>query len=158
MMGVSFTLPSMWDSMIFPFYFKAKIKSIIKLVINQQVASSCEWLGEDHLEKGGTKLAPHSLSHIRPTHSTHAHAPQATWHPPLGTKAAKVGCHVVLVLGSHAQQAQQACGLLLLLASTPSMLVRAAAAGLVPRPALLGSKQWPSHAAASCCGLARLAC
>lgn len=94
-MGVSFALPSMWDTLIFPFYFKAKIKLIIKLVINQQVASSCEWLGEDHLEKGGTKLAPHSLSHIRPTHSTHTHAPQATWHPPLGTKAAKVGCHVV---------------------------------------------------------------
>ena len=53
MMGVSFTLPSMWDSMIFPFYFKAKIKLIIKLVINQQVARSCEWLGEDHLVKGG---------------------------------------------------------------------------------------------------------
>ena len=66
MMGVSFTLPSMWDSMIFPFYFKAKIKLIIKLVINQQVASSCEWLGEDHLEKGGTKLAPHSLPHLVP--------------------------------------------------------------------------------------------
>ena len=96
MMGVSFTLPSMWDSMIFPFYFKAKIKLIIKLVINQQVASSCEWLGEDHLEKGGTKLAPHSLSHNRPPHSTHTQGPLATWHPPLGTKAAKVGCHVLL--------------------------------------------------------------
>src|SRR6185437_11842573 len=54
------------------------------------------WLGEDHLEKGGTKLAPHSLSHNRPPHSTHTQGPQATWHPPLGTKAAKVGCHVLL--------------------------------------------------------------
>src|SRR6187397_1677372 len=140
MMGVSFTLPSLWDSMIFPFYFKAKIKLIIKLLINQQVASSCEWLGEDHLEKGGTKLASHSLSHNRPPHSTHTQGPQATWHPPLGTKAAKVGCHVLLSV-----------------AATPSMLVRAAA-GLVPWLALLGSKQWPSHAAASCGELARLAC
>lgn len=147
MMGVSFTLPSMWDSMIFPFYFKAKIKLTIKLVINQQVASSCEWLGEDHLEKGGTKLAPHSLSHNRPPHSPHTQGPQATWHPPLGTKAAKVGCHVLLSVAATPSKP-----------SKPSTRMRAAAAGLVPWPALLGSKQWPSHAAASCGELARLAC
>ena len=123
MMGVSFTLPSMWDSMIFPFYFKAKIKSIIKLVINQQVASSCEWLGEDHLEKGGTKLAPHSLSHNRPPHSTHTQGPQATWHPPLGTKAAKVGCHVLLSVAATP--------------SKPSTRMRAASRCWPARPACL---------------------
>ena len=127
MMGVSFTLPSMWDSMIFPFYFKAKIKSIIKLVINQQVASSCEWLGEDHLEKKGTKLAPHSLSHNRPPHSTHTQGPLATWHPPLGTKAAKVGCHVLLSVAATP--------------SKPSTCMRAAAA----------AGQHAQHACAGCC-------
>lgn len=143
MMGVSFALPSMWDTLIFPFYFKAKIKLIIKLVINQQVASSCEWLGEDHLEKGGTKLAPHSLSHIRPTHSTHTHAPQATWHPPLGTKAAKVGCHVVLSVAAYAQQAQQAphlhAGCCCCWPACPACLC-GLAAGLVPWLATLGSQ------------------
>ena len=58
MMGVSFTLPSMWDSMIFPFYFKAKIKLIIKLVINQQVASIQGGVGEDHLKERGPNLLP----------------------------------------------------------------------------------------------------
>ena len=130
MMGVSFALPSMWDTLIFPFYFKAKIKLIIKLVINQQVASSCEWLGEDHLEKGGTKLAPHSLSHSRPTHSPHTQGPQATWHPPLGTKAAKVGCHVLLSVAATPSKP-----------SKPSTCMRAAAA----------AGQHAQHACAGCC-------
>ena len=77
--------------------------------------------------------------------------------PTLGHQGSQGGLPCGAVRGSHAQQAQQACGLLLLLASMPRMLVRAAV-GLVPWPALLGSKQWPSHAAASCGELARLAC
>ena len=126
MMGVSFALPSMWDTLIFPFYFKAKIKLIIKLVINQQVASSCEWLGEDHLEKGGTKLAPHSLSHNRPTHShtlkdhkphgTHPWAPRqprwaamccCPWQPrPASPAGPALACGLP---GAAGQQAQHAC-------------------------------------------------
>jgi len=81
--------------------------------------------------------------------------------PTLGHQGSQGGLPCAVVRGSHAQQAQQAqhshAGCQALLASKPSMLVRAAA-GLVPWPALLGSKQWPSHAAASCGELARLAC
>ena len=55
----------MWDNEIFTFYFKAKIKLLSKLVINQQVSSIHERVGEDHLEMG-TKLAPHSLPHLVP--------------------------------------------------------------------------------------------
>ena len=58
--------------------------------------------------------------------------------PTLGHQGSQGGLPCAAVRGSHTQQAQQACGLLLLLASMPRMLVRAAAAGLVPRPALLG--------------------
>ena len=79
--------------------------------------------------------------------------------PTLGHQGSQGGLPCAAIRGSHAQQAQHShAGCQPLLASTPSMLVRAAAASLVPWLVLLGSKQWPSHAAASCGELARLAC
>ena len=140
MMGVSFTLPSMWDSMIFPLVDLL----IIKLVINQQVASSCEWLGEDHLEKGGPNMFPTPspiTGHLTP-HTLKDHKPHGThpWAPRQPRWAAMCCCPWQPRPASPASPAL-ACGLLLLLASTPSMLVRAVVALCL---GLAASKQWPS--------------